>query len=184
MCDITGGDFKLKVKKITKGGEEEIEIDAKGVDQVAEVKRRLEPFFQSVLRFPGEFEPFPDDLCLVDVGVVGNPEVELMVQCMPLEPFPESIDIAPACDIGGGEFKLKVKKITKGGEEDIEIDVKGVDPVAEVKQRLEPFFQSDLRFVGSFDAFPEDLSLVDVGVVGNPEVELMVKCMPLGPPPE
>ncbi|KAK3266600.1 hypothetical protein CYMTET_24786 [Cymbomonas tetramitiformis] len=77
-----------------------------------------------------------------------------------------------ACDpqlMAGGEFVLKVKVVSRGGHELKEIKVKGTDLVSEVKERVEPTFESKLRFAGTFDEFPDDLSLVDVGVVGEPE---------------
>ncbi|CAE8618787.1 unnamed protein product [Polarella glacialis] len=83
----------------------------------------------------------------------------------------------------GGDFVLKVTKITRAGDEVIELPVKGTDLVRDVIDKLEGTFQAQLRFEGSFEAFPTDLTLVAVGVCGQPSVELIISCMPLVSPP-
>mmetsp|Transcript_14099 Transcript_14099/g.38601 ORF Transcript_14099/g.38601 Transcript_14099/m.38601 type:complete len:172 (+) Transcript_14099:185-700(+) len=91
-------------------------------------------------------------------------------------------ELAASCEIGGiGPFTLTVNKITKGGTEQVTIDVSPHDNVGAVTEKLEPDFEADLRFHDEFDNLQKDLSLLDVGISQAMEVDLQISCMARGP---
>lgn len=85
---------------------------------------------------------------------------------------------------GSGNFKLTVNKITRGGTTQEVIECSPHDNVGAVIDRLEPNFEADLRFKGEFDNQPKDLSLIEIGMSQDMEVDLQISCMMKGPPPQ
>merc|ERR1712166_1540131 len=101
-----------------------------------------------------------------------------------IEPAVADAPDAAGCTIGGcGAFTLTVNKIRRGGTEQVQIKVNPQDNVQDVIDRLEPMHIADLRHKGEFESQPKDLSLLDVGMSQNMQVDLMVSDMMKGPPP-
>mmetsp|Transcript_26340 Transcript_26340/g.31951 ORF Transcript_26340/g.31951 Transcript_26340/m.31951 type:complete len:87 (+) Transcript_26340:24-284(+) len=83
-----------------------------------------------------------------------------------------------SCGVGGsGAFILTVNKITRGGTEQVNIEVSAHDLVSGVINKLESNFQADLRHHNEFDNFQKDLTLLEVGVSQPMEVDLQISCM-------
>lgn len=176
-CGIGGAcTFKLLVNKISRGGSEVITLECSPQDIVQDVCERAEATFESELRYKGEFENQPKDLTLLDVGMSQDMEVDLMITC-----FPRA---EAECGIGGaGAFKLTISKLAKGSVEVIVLECSPKDIVQDVCDRAEATFESELRHRGTLENQPKDLTLLDVGISQDMEVDLMVTCFPRGAPP-
>jgi len=180
-CNIGGsGTFTLTVNKITKGGSQQVTMEVSPQESVADVIKKLEPELEADLRHHNEFDNLPKELSLLDVGISQPMEVDLQISCMKLKMdiVAQPAETAGSCGIGGaGSFILSVNKITRGGTEQVTIEVSPQDLVANVISRLEPNFQADLRHHAEFENLPQDLTLLDVGICQPMEVDLQISCM-------
>jgi len=89
--------------------------------------------------------------------------------------------------IVGGPDSLPSKDLTvnlqrKGGDEVISTRVMLLDTVEATLLRLSPDFYAEMRHKGTFDNFPKDTSLMDNGVAGVDEVDVIISDMARGEP--
>ena len=82
-------------------------------------------------------------------------------------------------------YLMRLTSAVQRGVEPVMVaaEVSGVQTVGELALKLSPEFDAVLRFVKSFDNFPSELSLVDVGVNEFSKVECVIASTARGPPP-
>eukprot|EP00927_Polykrikos_kofoidii_P058553 TRINITY_DN5312_c0_g1_i1.p1 TRINITY_DN5312_c0_g1~~TRINITY_DN5312_c0_g1_i1.p1 ORF type:complete len:202 (-),score=37.44 TRINITY_DN5312_c0_g1_i1:72-629(-) len=178
-CGTGGaGNIKLTVNKQTRRGSVQVVLECSPQDIVKDVCDRLSEHFVADLRHKGTFDNLPNHLSLQEVGISQDMEVTLFITCCPKEP-----PSAPAATEGAaGNIKLTVNKRRQAGIVQVVLECSPQDIVGDVCDRLSEHFVADLRSKGSCENLPKHLSLIDVGISQDMEVDLFIQCCPKEPP--